>query len=147
MSVQFRKMTLEDIEAVYAIEVSSFTTPWTKDAFYKELVENTLAAYFIVEEDDHVVAYGGMWQIMDELHITNIAVEVEARGKGYSKVLMDGMIDYGKKYAFKHMTLEVRQNNKVAIALYEKYGFESVGIRPKYYMDTNEDALVMWKEL
>jgi ribosomal-protein-alanine N-acetyltransferase len=60
---------------------------------------------------------------------------------------MDGLMDYGKKYSFKHMTLEVRQSNIVAIALYEKYGFESVGIRPKYYMDTNEDALVMWKEL
>lgn len=147
MNVQFRKMTLEDIDDVYAIEVSSFTTPWTKDAFYKELVENTLAAYFVVEEDDQLVAYGGMWQIMDELHITNIAVAKGSRGKGYSKVLMDGLIDYGKKYAFKHMTLEVRQSNNVAIALYEKYGFESVGIRPKYYMDTNEDALVMWKEL
>lgn len=147
MNVQFRKMTLEDIDDVYAIEVSSFTTPWTKDAFYKELVENTLAAYFVVEDENKLVAYGGMWQIMDELHITNIAVAKGSRGKGYSKVLMDGLIDYGKKYAFKHMTLEVRQSNNVAIALYEKYGFESVGIRPKYYMDTNEDALVMWKEL
>jgi ribosomal-protein-alanine N-acetyltransferase len=147
MNVQFRKMTLEDIDDVYAIEVSSFTTPWTKDAFYKELVENTLAAYFVVKDDDQLVAYGGMWQIMDELHITNIAVAIGSRGKGYSKVLMDGLMDYGKKYSFKHMTLEVRQSNIVAIALYEKYGFESVGIRPKYYMDTNEDALVMWKEL
>jgi len=108
---------------------------------------NTLAAYFVVEDENQLVAYGGMWQIMDELHITNIAVDIGERGKGYSKVLMDGLIDYGKKYAFKHMTLEVRQSNKIAIALYEKYGFESVGIRPKYYMDTNEDALVMWKEL
>lgn len=147
MTVQFRKMTVEDIDEVYAIEVSSFTTPWTKDAFYKELIENTLAAYFVVEVDEQMVAYGGMWQIMDELHITNIAVAKGSRGKGYSKVLMDGLIDYGKKYAFKHMTLEVRQSNNVAIALYEKYGFKSVGIRPKYYMDTNEDALVMWKEL
>ena len=97
--------------------------------------------------DEVVIGFGGMWLIMDEIHITNVAVAPEHRGQGYSKTLINDMIKYAKEKGFQHMTLEVRVSNSVAIALYEKFGFESVGVRPKYYVDTGEDALVMWKSL
>ena len=145
--VDVRKMTVDDIDRVYEIEVQSFKTPWSKDSITKEVVENTLAEYFVLTLDQNVIGYGGMWLIMDELHITNVAVTPEYRGKGYSSVLIQSLIDFGKERKFKHMTLEVRFGNSVAIALYEKFGFVSVGKRPKYYVDTGEDALVMWKEL
>ena len=145
--VKTRKMTVEDIDRVFEIETLSFTTPWTKDAFYKEVVENTLAEYLVLTLFDEVIGYGGMWLIMDEIHITNIAVTPEHRGKGYSSVLVASLIQFGKEKRFNHMTLEVRVSNHVAISLYEKFGFVGVGKRPKYYIDTNEDALVMWKEL
>lgn len=143
----FRVMNIADLDAVYEIEKASFQTPWTKASFEQEIVENLMAIYFVLEDLSGILAYGGMWQILDELHITNIAVKPSARGKGHGKTLVQGMIDYGIKNGYKHMTLEVRVGNQSAIKLYEVMGFVSAGIRPKYYVDTGEDALVMWKEL
>ena len=140
-------MTIEDVERVYEIEVESFKTPWTKEAFQNEIIINTLAEYIVLLYDDQIIGYGGMWLIVDEIHITNIALATEFRGKGYSKVLIDALIQFGQEKQFEHMTLEVRESNQVAISLYEQFGFVSVGKRPKYYIDTGEDALVMWKEL
>lgn len=147
MMTEVRKMTVADIDRVYEIEVESFQTPWSRESIEKEVVENTLAEYFVLTLDDLVIGYGGMWLIMDELHITNVAVSKAYRGKGYSNVLIQALVDYGKENRFKHMTLEVRVSNHVAISLYEKFGFVGVGKRPKYYADSGEDALVMWKEL
>ncbi len=145
--VKTRKMTVEDIDRVFEIESQSFKTPWSKESFYTEVKENTLATYLVLTLDEVVIGFGGMWLIMDEIHITNVAVAPEHRGQGYSKTLITDMIKYAKEKGFQHMTLEVRVSNSVAIALYEKFGFESVGVRPKYYVDTGEDALVMWKSL
>lgn len=145
--VKTRKMTVEDIDRVFEIESKSFKTPWSKESFYTEVKENTLATYLVLTLDEVVIGFGGMWLIMDEIHITNVAVSPEHRGQGYSKTLINDMIKYAKEKGFQHMTLEVRVSNSVAIALYEKFGFESVGVRPKYYVDTGEDALVMWKSL
>lgn len=142
-----RKMTIEDVDRVHEIEVQSFQTPWTKEAFHNEIVSNTLAEYIVLLYEDRIIGYGGMWLIVDEIHITNVALATDFRGKGYSKALIRALIQYGQEHQFKHMTLEVRESNHVAIALYEQFGFESVGKRPKYYIDTGEDALVMWKEL
>lgn len=142
-----RQMVLEDIEAVYTIEAVSFKTPWTRQAFKQELTENTRAVYFVVETQGEILGYGGMWMVIDELHITNVAIKPEFRGKGLSKHLMHALIDYGQKNRFSHMTLEVREHNHIAIALYEKLGFIIAGKRPKYYLDSGEDAFVMWKEL
>ena len=140
-------MTVEDIDRVFEIESQSFKTPWSKESFYTEVKENTLATYLVLTLDETVIGFGGMWLIMDEIHITNVAVAPEHRGQGYSKTLITDMIRYAKEKGFQHMTLEVRVSNAVAIALYEKFGFEGAGIRPKYYVDTGEDALVMWKAL
>lgn len=145
--VKTRKMTVEDIDRVFEIESQSFKTPWSKESFYTEVKENTLATYLVLTLDEAVIGFGGMWLIMDEIHITNVAVAPEHRGQGYSKTLITDMIRYAKEKGFQHMTLEVRVSNAVAIALYEKFGFEGVGVRPKYYVDTGEDALVMWKAL
>lgn len=145
--VKTRKMTVEDIDRVFEIESQSFKTPWSKESFYTEVKENTLATYLVLTLDDAVIGFGGMWLIMDEIHITNVAVAPEHRGQGYSKTLITDMIRYAKEKGFQHMTLEVRVSNAVAISLYEKFGFEGVGVRPKYYVDTGEDALVMWKAL
>lgn len=142
-----RKMTPLDVTRVHAIESASFQTPWSEEAFHKELTENTLAVYLVLELDDEIIGFGGMWLIMDEIHITNIAIAPEYRRKGYGEKLVEAMVNYGVENGFKHMTLEVRVSNAPAIALYEKYGFKGFGIRPKYYIDTGEDALVMWKEL
>ena len=142
-----RKMKKEDIDDVLEIERTSFTTPWSREAFTKEIDENNLAHYIVVEKKNKVVAYGGIWLIVDEGHITNIAVHPDYRGQGIGNILVEGLIDTCKEMNVDRMTLEVRRTNHVAQSLYDKYGFESCGIRPRYYTDTNEDAIIMWKEV
>jgi ribosomal-protein-alanine N-acetyltransferase len=150
--LEIRRMCESDIDAVYAIETACFHSPWSKASFEGEL-KNTLAVYFVLVESEpefeseQIVGYGGMWTIIDELHITNVAVLPSHRGKGYGNRLMEAMIQYGKDNGYVQMTLEVRVGNQPAIALYEKFGFVSVGTRPGYYVDTGEDACIMWKEL
>lgn len=145
-SVILRNLTENDINGVVEIEELCFTTPWTKGAFYKEL-ENKLARYVVAEIDGKIAAYGGMWLVVDEGHITNIAVHPDFRGIGLGDKIVEAMIEECKKSNVISMTLEVKVSNYAAQSLYRKYGFKPSGIRPEYYTDTKEDALIMWKEL
>ncbi|PAB59410.1 ribosomal-protein-alanine N-acetyltransferase [Anaeromicrobium sediminis] len=138
-------MTIDDIEHVLEVENSSFPIPWSENAFRKEMEENNLALYVVVEEKDRVVGYAGMWIIGDEGHITNVAVHPNCRKKGYGDLLIDKLLNEGDKKGINAYTLEVRVSNIPAQRLYEKYGFKSVGIRPKYYEDNKEDAMIMWR--
>ncbi len=146
-NVIVREMKIEDIAAVFRIEQSSFPTPWSPYAFERELTQNKMARYFVIEVDNLVVGYGGMWIIIDEAHITNIAISPEYRNKRLGSILLKAMIDFAEKNGVFKMTLEVRKSNLAAQRLYEKYGFVAAGIRPKYYQDTNEDAVIMWREI
>ena len=147
MDCKFRVMNCDDINEVYEIECLSFSTPWSIDSFYREINENKLALYNVIELDGKIIAYGGMWIVIDESHVTNIAVLPEFRGRGMGNILVENMIEVAKENGALNMTLEVRVSNQSAIALYEKYGFEKSGVRPKYYKENNEDALIMWKKL
>ncbi len=147
MDIEIRKMTLEDIDKVLFIERQSFTTPWSKEAMEREIKSNELARYIVAVKDNEVVGYGGFWLIVDEGHITNIAVDEEYRGLGIGNILVEGLIDFGYEANCEAMTLEVRESNVVAQNLYEKYGFVAVGIRPKYYTDDDENAIIMWKKM
>lgn len=142
-----RSMTVGDLDQVMLLELACFSVPWTKDAFLSEIEKNQLAHYIVIEENDEIIGYGGVWYIMDEGHITNVAIHPEHRKKGLGKTLVDGMMKAAKKAEINHMTLEVRKSNLPAITLYERMGFEFAGTRPKYYTDNNEDALIMWVEL
>jgi len=144
--INVRGMRLKDIDAVYEIEKASFSTPWSKDSFIREIRDNLLAKYFVVVYNDKLVGYGGMWLIIDEAHITNIAIHPDYRGKGLGSLLLEAMIDYARQSNIFKMTLEVRRSNTKAISLYKKHGFKECGIRPKYYTDNGEDAIIMWRE-
>jgi len=147
MDVNIRKMEKEDIKAILEIEKESFSTPWSKESFELEITKNLLARYIVAEIDDKVVGYGGIWLILDEGHITNIAVKSEYRAMGIGKALVEGLIYICSTNGITNMTLEARVSNVVAISLYKKYGFIESGIRPNYYLDDNEDAIIMWKKL
>lgn len=147
MDVNIRKMEERDLDRILEIEKDSFATPWPKDSFLLEITKNQLARYIVAEIDGLVVGYGGIWLIIDEGHITNIAVESKYRSRGIGNHIVEGLILLCRGYGIKAMTLEVRASNIVAQNLYKKYGFEESGIRPKYYADNNEDALIMWKKL
>lgn len=144
-NITVRDMEKRDLLRVVEIEEISFSTPWSREAFLKELEENKLAVYLVCEVNGQVAGYMGMWKIVDEGHVTNIAVDPEHRGRGVGSALLSEMIERAKSGGIVSMTLEVRVSNLEAQSLYAKYGFESAGTRPKYY-DNNEDAIIMWKE-
>ena len=146
-TVKLKPMEKSDIDDVIAIEQSAYGNHhWSKDSFLSEL-SNELAKYFSVfNEEKKLIAYCGCWQILEEAHITNIAVAPEYRRRHIGELLLKTIIDECYKNMVKFITLEVRVGNISAISLYEKYGFKSLGIRKGYYQDNNEDALIMWTE-
>jgi ribosomal-protein-alanine N-acetyltransferase len=144
--VVVRDMYMADLDAVMGIEAHSFPTPWSRNAFQTELLENTFATYLVVEFHGKVVTYGGMWIILDEAHVTNIAVHPDYRGHHLGESIMMGLIARAKLLGVIRMTLEVRRGNLVAQNLYNKLGFVQLGVRRGYYTDTHEDAFIMWKD-
>jgi [ribosomal protein S18]-alanine N-acetyltransferase len=147
MDIQFRFMTLNDIDDVLKVERASFTVPWSREAFYNELVHNRYAKYIVMVHKGRIIGYGGMWVVIDEAHITNVAILPEFRGKKLGEALMRKLMETAKQLGAVTMTLEVRVSNHVAQSLYRKLGFRNGGIRRQYYPDNLEDALVMWVNL
>ena len=145
--VRIRPMALRDIDTIAALELQIFARPWSRDAFLRELEENVVARYLVLEEDDRLAAYGGMWLVIDEAHITNIAVHPDMRGRGYGERIVRALMALAADTCMDIITLEVRRSNAVAQALYHKVGFLDVGFRKRYYEDNQEDALVMYASL
>lgn len=142
--LRIEEMRLEDISAVTRIELLSFSTQWPHDAFANELRNNKLAHYFVGKIDERVVAYGGIWVILEDSHITTIAVDPDARGHRFGERMLLHLLIRAIDLGATWMTLEVRESNEAAQALYRKYGFTTVTTRKAYYSDNNESALVMW---
>ena len=132
------------IDSILIIENESFSDPWSKDSMEKEL-NNNFARYVVVKHKDEVIGYGGMWLILDEGHITNIAVLQKYRRKGIGKLILISLIEICKTENICGLTLEVRKSNDAAQKLYSKFGFIPEGIRKGYYSNNNEDAIIMWK--
>lgn len=145
--VNIRFMELADVDAVMEVEKDAFPTPWTKSAFINELTANRFAYYFVAEVDGKVVAYIGVWIIVDEAHITNIAVHSSYRRRGIGDLLIKNTKELAKMLGAKKLTLEVRISNDTAKRLYLKNGFQYGGIRKNYYTDNQEDAQIMWVNL
>lgn len=146
-SFVFRYMKEEDIDQILEVENASFTTPWSREAFYNEIYNNKFAVYLVLEENEKIVGYCGAWIVIDEAHVTNVAVLPEYRGKKLGEALLRKMMAVAVDMGAKSMTLEVRVTNHVAQSLYRKLGFQNGGIRKNYYSDNQEDALVMWVSL
>ena len=145
--INYRKMERDDVEAIYAIELATFPTPWTLDSFYYELEENQYSHYLVAEEDGKIIGFCGMWLVIDDAQITNVAVVEEARGRKIGEALMEEAMRIAREAGMDMMSLEVRVSNDVALNLYRKLGFQAGGIRKGYYTDNREDALVMWVKL
>ncbi len=139
-------MQREDVDVVHEIEQDAFGEHhWSKSSFYDELANN-LANYYCIFKDNVMVGYAGFWHIIDEAHITTVAIKKSARGQKLGECLLNHIIEECYKKEIKYITLEVRVSNEPAIKMYEKYGFKSLGTRKNYYQDNNEDALIMWTE-
>lgn len=144
--VAVRDMYLSDLDAVMTIETSSFPTPWSRSAFQSELMENNFAVYQVLDFHGRIVSYGGMWMILDEAHVTNVAVHPDFRGCHLGERMMEGLMQKAKTLGALRMTLEVRRTNVVAQNLYQKLGFIQLGVRRGYYTEPREDAFIMWKD-
>lgn len=143
MNGTIRPMVLSDVDDVQEIEKSCFSVPWSRNAFLQEISENKCARYMVIECDHRVVAYAGMWLIIDEAHITNIAVHPAYRGKGAGERVTRALMRVAHELGISYITLEVRRSNEIAQSLYRKLGFVDVGFRKRYYEDNHEDALIM----
>jgi len=139
-------MTVADLGAVQSIERASFTAPWPPHAYRSEIETNRLAHYLVGRIGDEIVAYAGMWVMVDEAHITTFAVHPAWRRQRIGERLLLALLDLALDRRAREATLEVRLSNLAARRLYEKYGFRPVGIRPRYYSDDGEDALIMTTE-
>ncbi len=143
-AVTIRPMRLDDIEYVSRLERRCYTLPWSSSAYVTE-VGNSNAYYTVaVQPDGTIAGYCGMWVIMDELHMTTIAVDPAVRGRKIGERLLIDLIREGIKRGSERATLEVRERNTVAHNLYVKYGFEDVAVRKSYYSDNGENAIIMW---
>lgn len=140
--VIIRRMTLADVDAVHAIEAATFPKPWSRDAFVQEMTKNACARYLVAEDEGKVVGFAGAWIVLDEAHVTNIAVLESYRGRGIGKKLTAALMQYAANLGVVYMTLEVRKSNLVAQSLYKSLNFEYVGVRKRYYEENGEDAFL-----
>lgn len=147
MTVAIEPMRIKDLGEVLEIERLSFPIPWSKRTFLYELLENEQAVYLVAWEAKKIRGYIGMWMVIDEGHITNLAVHPAYRRRGIGRVLLETLIMESAKRGIHRLTLEVRRSNLGAQALYGRMGFKNAGIRPRYYQDNREDAMIMWKGL
>ena len=143
--IEIVPMTEEHLDDVVVLEEATFSIPWPRSEFEREVKENKMAIYYVAVEDGRVIGYAGMWHVVMEGHITNVGVLQEVRRKGVGSMLMEKLIEIAVEKKMFGITLEVRMGNAPAQALYHKFGFKAEGIRKNYYADTKEDAIIMWK--
>lgn len=147
MKIKISPMQKSQVDEVLKIEKQAYGDHhWSKDSFYGELSNDLAHYYSAFDIEDNLVGYAGSWQILDEAHITTIAVKPELKRKKIGEALLNKILAECYKNEIKYITLEVRASNTPAISLYEKYGFKSLGTRKGYYQNNNEDALIMWTE-
>ncbi|PSL46931.1 [SSU ribosomal protein S18P]-alanine acetyltransferase [Salsuginibacillus halophilus] len=147
LQVNIRPMEETDLDAVLKVERDAFQSPWQRETFQKELNENHFAHYLVAETNEEVIGYCGVWVVLDDAHITNIAILSSMRGAKVGAALLAKSLTMAKTYGARQLSLECRVSNQAAQALYKKFGFVEGGLRKNYYRDNHEDALVMWRKL
>jgi len=136
-----------DVGQIHEIETLCFAMPWSEESILHDIRENVVARWLVLDDGEgNVLAYAGMWFVLDEAHVCNVAVHPEHRRKGYGRKIFTALCDMAKANSMQLMTLEVRRSNLPAQALYHACGFLDVGYRKRYYEDNKEDALIMFRE-
>src|SRR6266576_5163763 len=150
-----------DVATVQEIEREIFATPWPRNAYYRELASRASAHYVILRQegpvdrpdgyritdfDRPIIAYGGMWRMYEEAHVTTIGVRHDLQHRGYGRIVFAGLVQASYDMGAKWITLEVRTTNENAMHMYEGFGFKVIGRRKGYYTDNGEDAIVMWSD-
>lgn len=141
-----RRAEAKDVATIEKLEQCCFSQPWSYESIYQDIVENDRSVYIVAETEGQVIGYAGLWIIVDEGHITNVAVSPDYRRNSVANTIITALLMVTEDMGVKRHTLEVRKSNQAAINLYEKHGFEVAGERKGYYEDNGEDALIMWRE-
>jgi ribosomal-protein-alanine N-acetyltransferase len=147
---RIRRAEKKDADGMHRVEQACFELPWSRDDLAKDATENILSIYFVAEATDAesrestVIGYAGLWVVLDEGHITNVAVDSDYRRQGVAAMLLLSMFEAAREKGAKRFTLEVKRTNEAAIRLYEKFGFSIAGYRKGYYKEDGEDAAIMW---
>jgi [ribosomal protein S18]-alanine N-acetyltransferase len=142
-------MRAADLDDIMEIEKVSFRAPWSRQVFVEELERDWAHVDVLRERKDGapVIAFVNYWLVRDEVHVLNVASHPDVRRSGHAARLLEHVIAFAHREKCRYVTLEVRRSNQPAIRLYRKYGFRPVGIRPNYYVEDHEDAIVMLLEL
>ena len=140
-----RPATLDDVKPMTEMDQVCSAIPWSEKSFFEEITRNKVARYVIAEAAGRIAGYAGMWAIIDEGHITNVAVHPDFRRRGIARTLISTLLTASEAEGVSAYTLEVRASNEIAISLYSSLGFQAEGVRRKYYEDDSEDAIIMWK--
>ena len=144
MSIIVRKAELTDDEGIFDVEREAFSLPWSLASIQRELADPERTIYYVLEQEDGLIAgYAGLWQVLDEGQITNIALRSKFRRKGYGELLVRVLMEAAWEAGCNDIFLEVRVSNTGAQALYRRHGFVPIGRRRRYYLAPVEDALVM----
>lgn len=142
-----RPIREEDVDSIHEIETLCFAMPWSKESILHDVKENVVARWLVLDSGEgDVLAYAGMWFVLDEAHVCNVAVHPDHRRKGYGRMIFDALVELAQENSMSMMTLEVRRSNTAAQNLYHACGFLDVGYRKRYYEDNKEDALIMYRE-
>ena len=144
MNIEIRNLQDSDIEALSAIEAAAFSMPWSADDF-RDLLSRNYCFYLVAFVDGRIAGCAGLTDICNEGNIDNVVVAEEFRGQGVGTMLLRELISKGEERGIEAFTLEVRVSNASAIHVYEKLGFVSEGIRPRFYEKPVEDAMIMWR--
>lgn len=141
-----RTLATRDLDDIVAIEKASFTNPWTREMYERELQNPDVSFLYVLRVPEAgIVAFCSFWLVLDEVHINNLAVRWEFRARGLGTALLDHVLQAGASRGAERATLEVRRSNTPARRLYERLGFEVAATRPNYYVGPPEDALILWK--
>lgn len=146
MSFALRRLELDDLDAIEAIEQVSYPAPWSRAMFVGELSKATARSLGAVDADGDLIGYLVLSRYVDAWHVMNVAIAPAHRRRGVASALLEQVFAETAEDARRGYTLEVRVSNTAAIALYERFGFRSSGVRRGYYTDNREDALIMWRD-
>lgn len=145
--MSIRLMEINDLEVILELEQQLFTSAWQEEDFIYELKANPFSYNYVLEENNEIIGYAGLWITYEQAQITTIGVRKESQRKGYASLLMNHLLEVVRSKNCEQFSLEVRVSNESAIKLYEKFGFKNVGIRKNYYQDNFEDAYLMVREM
>jgi ribosomal-protein-alanine N-acetyltransferase len=146
LEIEVLPMRRRHLPAVLRIEGKVYPRPWSAGLFLSELAQKGSRAYFVARHDSRVVGYAGVMILGDEGHVTNIAVDPTVHRNKVGTQLLLALVDASRDRKVRSMTLEVRRANTGAQAMYRRFGFQTVGVRRGYYVETGEDAYIMWAE-